>query len=188
MLRAHALALLLQMLAVLVSLVNLPAVNTLAANTPESMTNVCTEPLQFGSTGRQIFDISKALDDTTVSWGSPTGTPKLRTPASRRAKGDLANTSKVQLHTHLATHLDAPSHFLQNHLDSGRGVEALDLGALNGTNRRLISCWHILHQEFAMNISLACSMGSNQIQITSSLWRFQQSKRIAHSMHTFQHA
>ncbi|KAK9831070.1 hypothetical protein WJX74_002120 [Apatococcus lobatus] len=36
------------------------------------------------------------------------------------------------MHTHLATHLDAPSHFLQDHLESGRGVEALDLTALNG--------------------------------------------------------
>lgn len=118
-------------LAVLASSVDLATASTLADTTAQSMTETCTDASQFGST-RQIFDISKALDDTTVSWGSQIGTPKLRTAASRRAKGDLANTSKLQMHTHLATHLDAPSHFLQTHLDSGRGVEDLDLGALNG--------------------------------------------------------
>ena len=52
----------------------------------------------------------------------------------QRAKGGLANISMLKMVVHTATHLDAPSHFLQDHFDSGRGVESLDLGALNGAS------------------------------------------------------
>ena len=134
--------LLLLLTAVFVVKLGLVAASTLETNIFQSSSGSCSAPVQRGSKGGQIYDISKSLDDTTVSWGSPTGTPELRTPASRRAQGDLANTSKLRLHTHLATHLDAPSHFLQDHLESGRGVEALDLRALNGDNHKLSSFWH----------------------------------------------
>ena len=136
--------LLLQLTTVFVVTLGLVAASTLEAEFVQSSSGSCSVPVPRGPTGGRIYDISKPLDDTTVSWGSRTGTPELRTPASRRARGDTANTSKLRLHTHLATHLDAPSHFLQDHLESGRGVEALDLRALNGDNRRLSLSWRDL--------------------------------------------
>jgi kynurenine formamidase len=33
---------------------------------------------------------------------------------------------------HIATHVDAPGHFIQEAFDSGRGVESLSLETLNG--------------------------------------------------------
>jgi len=80
-----------------------------------------------------IIDITKELSPATLHWDSPTGLGEFRDRYTRIEDGDLANQSHLRdFPVHVATHVDAPSHFSQEHFESGIGVEALDLYVLNG--------------------------------------------------------
>ncbi|KAL3150936.1 hypothetical protein ABBQ32_000683 [Trebouxia sp. C0010 RCD-2024] len=57
---------------------------------------------------------------------------RLRELKERQDQGGVAFVSKVHLVVHTATHFDAPSHFLQEAFDSGRGMESLQLSIMNG--------------------------------------------------------
>lgn len=61
----------------------------------------------------------------------PDTPPFERVLVASRDRDDPANVSAMRLSTHTGTHVDAPVHFL----DGGRGVDAIDLDALNGPAR-----------------------------------------------------
>ena len=46
--------------------------------------------------------------------------------------GSIANNSKMKLPTHTGIHVDAPSHFYDEYLDSGFDIDSLDLDVLDG--------------------------------------------------------
>jgi len=56
------------------------------------------------------------------------GDPPFESEAVYTIARDGANVSKLSLSTHAGTHVDAPYHYLE----SGRGVDEMDLGALVG--------------------------------------------------------
>ena len=82
-----------------------------------------------------IIDITKELHAGTLHWDSPTGLGEFRERYTRIEDGDLANQSLLKdFPVHVATHVDAPSHFSHEHFETGKGVEELDLYILNGTS------------------------------------------------------
>lgn len=76
--------------------------------------------------GQRLIDVSLALSPALPVW--PGDPPLAIAPASRIAKGDAANVSRLDLGTHTGTHCDPPRHFL----DGGRTVDQLDLAVLLG--------------------------------------------------------
>jgi arylformamidase len=73
-----------------------------------------------------IIDISLPVGPELVVWP---GNPQVRiTPASRLSNGDASNVSQLSLGTHSGTHVDPPSHFLEE----GMTAEQLPLDALVG--------------------------------------------------------
>jgi arylformamidase len=73
-----------------------------------------------------VIDISRRIEPgMTIYPGDP---PLEMELALSRARGDLANVTRLELGTHTGTHVDAPVHFL----DGAAGVEALPLDALIG--------------------------------------------------------
>ena len=73
-----------------------------------------------------MIDISRRIEPGMVIY--PGDPPLVMEPALSRARGDVANVTRLGLGTHTGTHVDAPAHFL----DGGAGVEALPLDALIG--------------------------------------------------------
>lgn len=71
--------------------------------------NAAASPL-----AQRIFDLTLAVSADSLSWGSTEGLgPDFRTLRGQRSKGDIANMSWLRMDAHTATHLDAPSHFVQ---------------------------------------------------------------------------
>ena len=73
-----------------------------------------------------MIDISRRIEPGMVIY--PGDPPLAMELALSRARGDVANVTRLSLGTHTGTHVDAPAHFL----DGGAGVEALPLDALIG--------------------------------------------------------
>lgn len=86
-----------------------------------------------GKNTRRLIDISVAIHPDSPSWEKSDGLGEYRELVERQDQGGLAFVSKVNLVVHTTTHFDAPSHFLQEAFDSGRGIEAMDLSIMNGT-------------------------------------------------------
>lgn len=62
----------------------------------------------------RIIDISKDLHAETLHWDSPDGLGSFRERYTRIEEGDLANQSQLKdFPVHVATHVDAASHFSQ---------------------------------------------------------------------------
>jgi arylformamidase len=77
----------------------------------------------------RYFDISLPITDGMVTFPDD---PEVRVrPHSRIADGDDANVTRLALGTHTGTHVDAPSHFM----DDGRTVDNLELDRLIGPAR-----------------------------------------------------
>nr|QOL01214.1 putative extracellular protein TR9_022 [Trebouxia lynnae] len=85
-----------------------------------------------GRNTRRLIDISVAIHPESPSWEKSDGLGEYRELVERQDQGGLAFVSKVNLVVHTTTHFDAPSHFLQEAFDSGRGIEAMDLSIMNG--------------------------------------------------------
>ena len=61
----------------------------------------------------RIFDITLPLSAETVVFESPHGLGNIRDRSTRIEEGDLSNQSFLkELPMHLATHVDAPGHFV----------------------------------------------------------------------------
>ena len=88
---------------------------------------------------RRLIDISVTIQPTLPSWDEARGLGEHRELVNRQDQGGVAFVSKVHLVVHTGTHFDAPSHFLQEAFNAGRGMEAMQLSIMNG-----IMCMHAL--------------------------------------------
>ena len=79
-----------------------PSLHTQASSNPSA------------ASAQRIIDLSLGISADSLSWGSTEGLgPDFRTLRGQRSKGDVANMSWLRMDAHTATHLDAPSHFVQ---------------------------------------------------------------------------
>ncbi len=85
-----------------------------------------------GKNTRRLIDISVTIHNDLPSWEKLEGLGAHRELVERQDQGGVAFVSKLSLVVHTATHFDAPSHFLQEAFDSGRGIEAVQLSIMNG--------------------------------------------------------
>ena len=85
---------------------------------------------------RRLIDISVTIKPDSPSWDKAEGLGEHRELVERQDQGGVAFVSKVHLVVHTATHFDAPSHFLQEAFDAGRGMESLQLSIMNGIMQR----------------------------------------------------
>lgn len=75
----------------------------------------------------KIIDISLGIGPDLLTWPGDPGVEIL--PSSRLSRGDPANVSALRLGSHTGTHVDPPSHFIED----GATVETLSLDVLIGT-------------------------------------------------------
>ena len=90
-----------------------------------------------GKNTRRLIDISVAIHEEMPSWDKLEGVGPHRELVQRQDQGGVAFVSKVDLVVHTGTHFDAPSHFLQEAFESGRGMEAIQLHIMNGVCQSL---------------------------------------------------
>ena len=81
---------------------------------------------------RRLIDISVTIQPNLPSWDETDGLGEHRELVNRQDQGGVAFVSKVHLVVHTGTHFDAPSHFLQEAFDAGRGMESIQLSIMNG--------------------------------------------------------
>jgi len=80
---------------------------------------------------RKIYDISLPIYPGMITWP---GDPAVSIESFKSmAKGDSSNVSLLHIGSHTATHVDAPSHFIQD----AAGVDAINPDALMGPARLL---------------------------------------------------
>ena len=89
-----------------------------------------------GKNTRRLIDISVTIHPDLPCWDKSEGLGAHRELIERRDEGGVAFVSKLTLVVHTGTHFDAPSHFLQEAFDSGRGIEAVQLSVMNGSSVR----------------------------------------------------
>ena len=110
---------------------------------PESQcawdTHMSTSQVSGKNTGR-VIDISVTISEDMPCWDKPDGLGAHRELVERQDRGGVAFVSKLSLVVHTGTHFDAPSHFLQEAFDSGRGIEAIQLSIMNGSYPVCIHC------------------------------------------------
>ncbi len=75
---------------------------------------------------RKLIDISVPLTSQLPKWPGSFGFERVWT--KRIAAGDECNNSKIECDSHVGTHLDAPSHFLNN----GASLDLINLNTLIG--------------------------------------------------------
>ena len=94
---------------------------------------------------RRLIDISVTIQPSLPSWDEVDGLGEHRELVNRQDQGGVAFVSKVHLVVHTGTHFDAPSHFLQEAFDAGRGMESMQLAIMNGITRMHCSLAESLH-------------------------------------------
>lgn len=60
----------------------------------------------------RVIDVSLRIDPDLLVWPGNPGV--MITPASRISRGDSSNVSEIRLGSHTGTHVDPPSHFLED--------------------------------------------------------------------------
>jgi kynurenine formamidase len=82
---------------------------------------------------RKVIDISRVIEPGAPIWESATGLPDdYRRLVSRIDEGQDAYISWLSLGAHTLTHFDAPSHYLQEAFESGKGIESINLDIMIG--------------------------------------------------------
>ena len=74
----------------------------------------------------RVIDVSLAIGPDLLVWPGNPGV--VITPTSRISRGDSSNVSEIRLGSHTGTHIDPPSHFL----DEGATAEDLPLDVMMG--------------------------------------------------------
>ena len=74
----------------------------------------------------RVIDVSLAIGPDLLVWPGNPGV--VITPTSRIPRGDSSNVSEIRLGSHTGTHIDPPSHFL----DEGATAEDLPLDVMMG--------------------------------------------------------
>lgn len=82
---------------------------------------------------RKIFDITHSIRTGLPIWNSKKGlgADYIR-PILSIKNGSTTNEAVYTLETHVGTHVDAPSHFIQKYYDQGFDATTLSLQVLNG--------------------------------------------------------
>lgn len=93
-----------------------------------------------GMNTRRVIDISVTIQTDLPVWEKPDGLGAHRELVERQDQGGIAFVSKLTMVVHTGTHFDAPSHFLQEAFDSGRGIEAIQLSMMNGAHNGERTC------------------------------------------------
>lgn len=101
---------------------------------------------------RRLIDISVTIQPNLPSWDEANGLGEHRELVNRQDEGGVAFVSKVHLVVHTGTHFDAPSHFLEEAFDAGRGMESMQLSIMNG-----IICMH-MHTCRTASYACICSL------------------------------
>jgi hypothetical protein len=91
-----------------------------------------SESQKSGKNTRRVIDISVTIHADLPVWDKSDGLGAHRELVERQDQGGVAFVSKLTMVVHTGTHFDAPSHFLQEAFDSGRGIEAIQLSIMNG--------------------------------------------------------
>lgn len=87
--------------------------------------------------GGRILDITHAYRPELPAVG-PNGLGQVVQMRDSMANGSLFNLSELQMMVHTGTHINAPGHMVQEHLEASFDVDTLDLDVLNGSLQRLI--------------------------------------------------
>lgn len=95
---------------------------------------------ESGLNTRRVIDISVTIHTELPVWEKPDGLGAHRELIERQDQGGVAFVSKLTMVVHTGTHFDAPSHFLQEAFDSGRGIEAIQLSIMNGAYNVVFTC------------------------------------------------
>lgn len=74
----------------------------------------------------RVIDVSLTIGPDLLVWPGNPGVAI--TPSSRISRGDSSNVSEIRLGSHTGTHIDAPSHFL----DDGAGADDLPIDVMLG--------------------------------------------------------
>ncbi|KAJ7566408.1 hypothetical protein O6H91_02G101300 [Diphasiastrum complanatum] len=107
------------------------AIAAIAAACASDSNNICQWHGEVPKMQRRIIDISHAYRHDLPVWDSST---PLGSPVHLQhsfANGSLFNLSELKMGCHTGTHVDAPSHFLQEAYEEGLDVNSLDLEILN---------------------------------------------------------
>lgn len=96
---------------------------------------------ESGVNTRRVIDISVTLQTSLPVWDKPDGLGAHRELVERQDQGGVAFVSKLTMVVHTGTHFDAPSHFLQEAFNSGRGIEAIQLSIMNGACNGVFTCY-----------------------------------------------
>jgi kynurenine formamidase len=99
-----------------------------------------SESQESGMNTRRVIDISVTIRSDLPVWEKPDGLGAHRELVERQDQGGVAFVSKLTMVVHTGTHFDAPSHFLQEAFDSGRGIEAIQLSIMNGAYIGVVTC------------------------------------------------
>ena len=99
-----------------------------------------SESPESGMNTRRVIDISVTIQTGLPVWEKPDGLGAHRELVERQDQGGIAFVSKLTMVVHTGTHFDAPSHFLQEAFDSGRGIEAIQLSIMNGAYNGVCTC------------------------------------------------
>ena len=124
--------------------------------------SIGTQAEPAGRNTRRLIDISVAIHDKLPSWQKTEGLGVHRELVERQDEGGVAFVSKVELVVHTGTHFDAPSHFLQEAFESGRGMEAIQLHIMNGVlltpiiHQQLTKILPVMHLHISALKPLAC--------------------------------
>jgi arylformamidase len=109
----------------------------------------------------RIFDISQTIHDGMPVWP---GDPEVRLEwLSQLSQGGAVNLTEIHMCAHAGTHIDMPSHFL----DQGKNLDELDLGVVIG-NARVVAVppeVTTINRAFLKNIPLG---GVNRVLFKST--------------------
>jgi len=75
---------------------------------------------------KRIIDISLSISNNTLIWP---GDPEVSIKKTKNISDDGFAVSEIHVGSHCATHIDAPSHFIEN----GKSIDLLDLSIFIGT-------------------------------------------------------
>ncbi|XP_021714656.1 uncharacterized protein LOC110682609 [Chenopodium quinoa] len=80
----------------------------------------------------RIIDITHLIHPDMPAFESSDGVGQFIWLLKSMKNGSIANNSEMKIASHTGTHVDAPSHFYDDYLDSGFNIDSLDLDVLNG--------------------------------------------------------
>ncbi|KAG8650797.1 hypothetical protein MANES_07G067900v8 [Manihot esculenta] len=79
----------------------------------------------------RIFDITHMINPRMPTWDSKNGLGEAVKLVASMKNGSIDNLSEMKFSSHTGTHVDAPSHFIEEYFEAGYDTSTLDLKTLN---------------------------------------------------------